>query len=222
MTTSLAELPGVARAKLPESYEGARQALDKCQRIDECAEWANKAEALASYAKQAEDDGLRKMADRIQARAIRRCGVLLGEIEDGQGARTDQLGGSAPPKLSRAQAARDAGMSRDQKRTALRVASVPEDEFEAAVESDDPPTVTALAEQGTQPRAIVNLRGRDPKDYAIASQALGMLRRFVEFTEHTDPAAIARGAAKREHRIMTEQITTVRAWLTRLVREIDS
>ena len=39
---------------------------------DECWEWANKAEALASYAKMADDDSLRIMADRIQARAVRR------------------------------------------------------------------------------------------------------------------------------------------------------
>ena len=32
---------------------------------------------MASYARQAQDDELRRMADRIQARAIRRCGELL-------------------------------------------------------------------------------------------------------------------------------------------------
>ncbi len=39
--------------------------------VDECQDWANKAEALASYAKMADDDALRKLADRIQARAAR-------------------------------------------------------------------------------------------------------------------------------------------------------
>ena len=32
-------------------------------------------------------DATQKMADRIRAHAIRRCGVLLSEIEPGQGAR---------------------------------------------------------------------------------------------------------------------------------------
>lgn len=40
--------------------------------------------ALASYAKQADDDTLRKQADRIQARAVRRCGELLKQF-DGKG-----------------------------------------------------------------------------------------------------------------------------------------
>jgi hypothetical protein len=42
--------------------------------------------------------------------------------------------------LTRTQAATDAGLSRNQKNTALRVTSIPPDEFEAAVESDKPPT----------------------------------------------------------------------------------
>jgi hypothetical protein len=39
---------------------------------------------------------------------------------------------------SRRPAARDAGLSREQKVTALRIANVPEAEFEAAVEGDNP------------------------------------------------------------------------------------
>ncbi len=57
----------IARAKLPASYDAARAALAKCDRIDECQDWANKAEALASYARMADDDTLRKHADRIRA-----------------------------------------------------------------------------------------------------------------------------------------------------------
>jgi AbiEi antitoxin C-terminal domain len=70
----------IANAKLPKIYESARVALAECSRIDECKDWADKAEALASYARQADDDSLRKTADRIQARAIRRCGELLKEM----------------------------------------------------------------------------------------------------------------------------------------------
>jgi hypothetical protein len=89
------------------------------------------------------------MADRIQARAIRRCGELLREIPKANGARTDiEPSGDTPTRLTRASAATDAGLSRDQRVTALRVANVPAPEFEEAVESEAPPTVTALAECG--------------------------------------------------------------------------
>ena len=70
---------------------------------------------------------LRKMADRIQARAIRRCGELLKQVESGQG-KTNQytvLHDGADTKQTRTEAARDAGLSERQKVTALRVANVP-------------------------------------------------------------------------------------------------
>lgn len=103
-----ANVPSPAKARLPLRYEAARTALAACSRIDECADWANKAEALASYAKQAEDETLRKTADRIQARAIQRAGELLEQIKAKQGTRTDlQHGRGAPTKSGRMAAARE-------------------------------------------------------------------------------------------------------------------
>ena len=78
---ALVEFPAISEARLPAVYETAKLALAQCTRIDECQSWADKAEAMASYARQAKDDSLRKMADRIQARAIRRCGELLRQIQ---------------------------------------------------------------------------------------------------------------------------------------------
>jgi len=213
-----ANLPSIAHAKLPATYDGAKAALEKCSRIDECAEWANKAEALASYAKQAEDAELQKMAERIRARAIRRCGELLRAIKrPEQGGRPTKNGGGSAP-VSRAQAGRDAGLSRDQRRDAIRVARVPEADFEAAVESDDPPTVTRLLEE-RRPKPIVDLKGRDPREYAAATQALGLMRRFAEFTTEKAPEAIARGASGRERVILRKQAAAIIEWLKALLRE---
>ena len=75
------QLPDIATAKLPAAYTVAKRALAECGKIDECKDWADKAAALASYAKQSKDESLFKAAARIQARAIRRCGELLKEIE---------------------------------------------------------------------------------------------------------------------------------------------
>jgi hypothetical protein len=69
--------------------------------------------------------------------ATRRCGVLLKEIEPAKPG--PKLQGGTSPQLGRTQAARDAGLSDDQRKTALRVANVPEAVFEKAVESDNPP-----------------------------------------------------------------------------------
>jgi hypothetical protein len=81
--------------------------------------------ALASYARQAHDDTLLKLATRIQARAMQRVGELLKEIKPARGQRNDlELGAGARPNLTRTQAATEAGLSGHQRKTALRVASM--------------------------------------------------------------------------------------------------
>lgn len=81
--TVLPATPSIANAQLPERYEAAKQALAECDHIDECKDWADKAAALGSYARQADDDTLHKTAIRIQTRAIRRCGELLKTFQTG-------------------------------------------------------------------------------------------------------------------------------------------
>lgn len=173
---AIAARNGGDSARLPQSYETAKNALSNCASIDECQDWADKAAALASYAKQANDDELMKMATRIRDRAIRRAGELLKQIEPQQGARNDlATSGSRPPEVNRQQAAADAGMSPHQAKQAVRVANIPADEFERQVESATPPTVTKLAEQGKQPapKPVLDLQGRNPDDFNRAMHYVG-------------------------------------------------
>ena len=165
-----------ADARLPVAYEAAKTALANCASIDECKDWADKAEALASYAKQADDDTLRKHADRIQARAIRRCGELLKQF-NGRGNNQHEDGEGALP--TQKQAASDAGISEHQRKTAVRVANVPAETFERHVESEAPPTVTKLADMGRKPRQVVDLAGRDPADFNKSMHFRGMLRDYA-------------------------------------------
>ena len=152
----------ISDAQLPEVYENACTALAECEKIDECQEWADRAKALASYAKQAADERLEKVARRIRNRAIRRVGQLLEQIEPVNAARDRDTAGGIP--LSRSEAAKEAGLSKRQKDTAMRVASLSEDEFSEAVEGDRPATVTELADRGTKKRIVVDhTGGRDPK-----------------------------------------------------------
>jgi hypothetical protein len=131
-------LPGTDRR-----YRSNADALiTECSRIDECQEWADKAAAMASYARQSEDDTLEKMARRIRARAIERCGELLKQIAaaKNQHDAAKNAGGSGTPGKGRLATPARAGLSRDQALAAIRVANVPKEEFEAVVESDDSPT----------------------------------------------------------------------------------
>jgi hypothetical protein len=173
----------VEHARLPQTYANAKSALYNCVSIDECQSWADKAMALASYAKQADDDELMKMATRIRDRAIRRAGELLKQIPPQRGKRTDKepaAGGDS--KLSRGEVAAQAGMSERQQVTAVRVANVPADQFEKAVESDEPPTVTKLAAMGTKPapRPVIDLKGRDPDEF---NRSLHFVAEFEDYAK---------------------------------------
>lgn len=176
-----------ATANLPATYEAARRALSECSEVDECKDWADKAAALASYARQANDDQLERMAHRIRARAIRRAGELLKQIEPQQGgdrkSEEYQKAGDHP-LISRTDAARDAGMSPHQAKQAVRIASIPDDDFEAQVEAPKPPTITQLAQQGIQrreppPQPEQWLQGRDPKMFNRALHFTALVTEYA-------------------------------------------
>jgi hypothetical protein len=136
----------VKAAPLPESYEAAKRAIAECERVDECADWADKAAAIASYARQADDRELELCARRIRLRATRRCGELLRTFDARGG---DRRSKTVVPlnfdRRPRKAVAEEAGLSEHKVRTAVDIAAIPPDEFEAAVESDHPPGTEVLA-----------------------------------------------------------------------------
>lgn len=197
-------------ARLPQTYEAAKVALANCASIDECQDWANKAEALASYAKQADDDTLRKLADRIQARAVRRCGELLKQY-DGRGRPGENNEGAHG--ISQRQAAASAGLSEHRQLQAVRVANVPAEEFERAVESDQPPTVTRFAEMGRKVRQMPPA----PEGFTQATHLIGAVKRFAEFCAANNPEHVAGGVMPSEAGDLRQRVATIDAWLDRFV-----
>ena len=165
-----AELPNIADARLPAAYETAKQALAECSRIDECQNWADKAAALASYARQARDDTLLNFATRIKTRALDRCGELLRQIPASPGGRPETKDAADLSLSPRQQAAQDAHLSERQRKTALRINSIPRERFEALVESEKPPTATQLAEMGKKKRQrpLRNLGDGSSEESAVA------------------------------------------------------
>jgi hypothetical protein len=140
----------MAGALLPKNYERACAALTELARIDECQQWADKAEALRSYARQADDPTLLNHSMRIKARAVRRCGELLAAVAPAPG----RIKEGALPNFGRSAAADEAGISEHQRKEALRVAAVPPEQFNAMVEAANPPTVSELANIGRKRRQM--------------------------------------------------------------------
>jgi hypothetical protein len=178
-----------SNARLPASYEAAKQALAQCEALDECKDWADKAAALASYARQAEDVELERKAARIRARAMRRAGELLQQF-DGRGGDQIKSEGAHTYAPTQREAAEQAGMSKHQQVQAVRIASVPTAEFEKAVESSTPPTITTLAQQGVQKRAAPDpqtwLKGRDPVVFNKAMHFTAMVEEYAKALGEAD------------------------------------
>jgi len=209
-------------AKLPASYEHAKTALANCVSLDECMTWGDKMEALASYAKQSKDDELMKMATRIRDRAIRRAGELLKQIEPAHGANQNITDATDSKVLTRTDAARQAGMSERQQVTAIRVANVPEKDFERQVESENPPTVTKLAQQGTKPapKPVVDLKGRDPGEFNRSLHFVAEFEDYQRAIEKIDIEAILPGLVETERARVRKAIAAIDAVHDRIITRI--
>jgi hypothetical protein len=78
---------------------------------------------------------MRKMADRIQARALDRCGELMRQIPKAAGGDQSKNSPEGIFATPREQTRIAAGLSKKQAANALSINNIPRDEFEAAVES---------------------------------------------------------------------------------------
>jgi hypothetical protein len=119
------------------------------ERLDGCAEWDNKAVAIASYARQADDLELENFARRIRLRATRRMGELLKQYDARGGDHSkdrEVLKFDDPARRSRAAVAAQANISRHKTNMAVSIANIPEDDFQKVVESNHPPGANLLAQ----------------------------------------------------------------------------
>ncbi|WP_049735570.1 hypothetical protein [Rhizobium ecuadorense] len=202
----------MSNARLPVAYERATQAIAECDRIDECKSWSDKAAALASYARQADDKTLENYAMRIRSRAIKRAGELLKEFDDrGRPAKNSD---DAVTNISQREAAKAAGMSERQKVTAIRVANVPTEEFERQVESDAPPTITQLAEQG---KKAAPQQPPQPPGFADATKLIGELERLSAFLADKTPGFILGAMKQFEIVDARANATTVSGWFQKFI-----
>jgi hypothetical protein len=211
-------LPTISDAKLPIAYERAKEAIAECDRVDECKDWINKSEALASYALQARDNTLYESAVRIKARAIERAGNLLKE-HHAQGKRSDlQLGGIGPTK-SRREEAEAAGLSKDQQIKAMRLTNIPRKEFEALVEASPPASIKELAALGkkSNPKPLTDMKGRDPEEFQMSTYAVGEVMHMAKAIGKRNPEAVVRGATQGKSLLpLRENVRACIQWLTQI------
>lgn len=117
-------------------YEAARAALAEAHQIDEVKDLRDKAEAMAAYARQAKDEALIAWATEIKVRAERKCGEMLRDAaESGQRAKRGQPKKEMSNDTTLLSTLDDIGLSRDQSSRYQKLASIPEEIFEAAIDA---------------------------------------------------------------------------------------
>jgi hypothetical protein len=206
----------VAEAPLPVSYEDAKAALAKCAATDEVAEWEAKAVALATYARMMQDKTLLNTALRIRGRAVKRFGELYEKLVPAKpGPKPD---GVVPFPVGQGTKQSEKGVATDkQVAMASNVAAIPAAEFEALIESPNPPSKTALSQIGAAAKQAAKpapdpqtwLKGRTPEQFNTAMTFTAAVERFAKDLAAWDPNSIKLddGQAKRVE-IALERIDT--------------
>ena len=169
---------------------------------------------------------MEKTACRIRARAIRRCGELLKEVEKTPPKISGAMRGSAASDTTsdtRKQTAEDAGMSKRQAVTAIRVANVPQESFIEQVESDDPPTVTKLAEQGKQPSRAVPMYeklGMTKEAFQAGMYFRGYLEQFLKATRVHAAQLVVNGCTPQERERMRQAILEIDKYNDQIITKL--
>lgn len=121
-------------AKLPVIYEDACRGLAECRTLDEAMYYADKADALAAWAKIYKNDVAGVEAKRLKLHAYRRMSDLAEEVSPidltkNRGKGSGRTGGKpGPHKLLIAQ-----GFSKGQAQVIRRVGATPEKQFQRLV-----------------------------------------------------------------------------------------
>lgn len=228
--TNLVEAFRREDAPLPYLYEQTKRALKECERVVKAKEYENRARALEQYARMREDEELINTARRIRLYAARRAGELLREFKrdpeknlPGFRSKGAPTSGDDRPTTQR-EAAERAGYSKHQEVQATRIADVPNDEFDAAVASEEPPSLSEMAKRGmdSTERDDSSLRStdeeadhvREPTSREQAAQTFQEgIERFAWWCRVHDPAEIRAELDGNEISEAEEQIEEVIVFL---------
>jgi hypothetical protein len=242
--SNLPALAESARANFPAMYEAARRAVELCDSTDEVKGWADKHAALAAYARMRDDRDLHNYALRIQLRAERRYGQLHkqlfpnrskenlvqnrpsnpdhrqdADVPSGNPAekRPDVRQDGTVPPVTGVQAAAQAGVTECQLKTSLRIAAVPEEDFNRQVENPNPPTKSQLAEQG-RVRRVLEL---DPAAERFKA-ACSALHQFTTFCDTHDAIETAQTFGADDVEMARRCVSTLDQWLDRFVTALGT
>jgi len=139
---NIVPLPSPQMAAIAPNWAAMRTAIAECERIDEVRNLSDKAVALRAYFAQSRDVDNEVAAMRVRLRAERRLGELIEREQEAGRLATAESG--RPSEASTTTRLSDIGIPYDRSARAQKLASVPEAQFEAALQSGKP-SARALA-----------------------------------------------------------------------------
>ena len=126
-------VPAAGRTSLA-LYDAMCSAIEAAYQVDEVADIRNRALAMATYARLAQNREAEEQAQQIRKRAERKAGELLAAMEKAKGAMGSgsnqhevRSGRSTAPTLS------DLGITKDQSSNWQKLAQVPAEDFEREI-----------------------------------------------------------------------------------------
>ena len=180
-------------------YDAMCHAIAEAYTVDEVKEIRDKALALATYARLAKNTEAERQACEIRLRAERRAGQLLAEM--------DKLKGR-PAKASGATTLSDLGISRDQSSNWQKLASIPDDHFEAAITGEHPSATGIIAAHA------------EPKQSPCDPRALWLWGRLQDFEREglldAEPDELIGTMLEHMQETTKRLAPSVRAWLGRI------
>lgn len=210
------KVTGGRKPLVPVEYESAVNALQACMTIDDSKYWADKADALAAWAKIYRDDEAGRKARQLKLLAFRRMGEIASELRRAKPLRKVGKDGRnkfyGTTKGGRS-ALIDAGLKPDAAANALHIAKMDDANFRRAVDSPRPPGVSSLAHQQ---RSVSHSEPYRRLIYGMG--AGGILSQLVWYCAKNDARALAKTVLPDESPRLTESITGVVEWLDEFMR----
>lgn len=224
----ITELPVLIKRQIetvpfPVIYERARSTLRECERIDECKDMADQAQAIAMYAKQAKNKELEFTARRIRLRAWERIGEFLLQVKPGKPHESPSLGkgggsGRAKNPHSISGVARAAGLDPRSAHHAMRIAAAPRDIVDAAIDGPTPANApTALAKSLPRRQLPVANRG---DAYMRTFGKYGWVDRFLHNMKRSDAAELATQFDASESARARRSMIEIMEWLDEFERHL--
>lgn len=189
-------------------YDAMCIAIAEAHAVDEVKDIRDKARAIEMYTRQAQNTEAERQACEIRLRAERRCGELLsGEVERAERGR--------PAKTSNDTTLSDLGISRDQSSQWQKLATIPDEEFEADLK--DPawrPTTSGMID-----RRAARERGPTPP-LQVDDGALWLWGRLQDFERYgllaRDPTEVLSTMLEHMDETTRRLAPLVAAWLRRV------